>query len=380
MMIILMIVLVCAITAVPENRISSSEFSVVSNWTIDGFMALVSLFLAVGSAEMFNQGNWQRVWAAKDDKAMRKGFAIGSAMVFLLMFFFGIMGMISYAADPQGYNTFQKFAYLSFFYLLLPSPVWVNYLVLVLVTALAASSIDTLQNAIISVFSRDILAVPRCRTKVCGKVSLGAVSTRVLIMAINVPAVIMSAQRHDVISLFLIADLVCATAVFPVYLGLVAKPYFKGLFTPTTELGSLLGIITGLSSVLINGAILNFTTASNPYTGKVYATGPFAYFWLTNNDICALCGSKTMVTFIVTPIAGAFGAIIFSHLDIFIRGEERARKPLFAGFFKMIENKAGMVEKEEKPKYEFSLVGSAPKDVNGKVEVDEEEGADNNVI
>ncbi|GMH51217.1 hypothetical protein TrRE_jg10438, partial [Triparma retinervis] len=164
---------------------------------------------------------------------MRKGFAIGSAMVFLLMMFFGVMGMISYAVDPMAFDTFEKYAYLSFFYLLIPLPTAVNYLVLILVTALAASSIDTLQNAIISVFSRDILAIPKCQVKLPLPTSptLGTVSTRVLVVAINVPAVFMASQRFDVITLFLVADLVCATAVLPLFLGLISSKKLYGAFT-----------------------------------------------------------------------------------------------------------------------------------------------------
>lgn len=52
-------------------------------------------------------GTWQRVWAAKSTGDMRKGFAIGSFLVFLLMMFFGIMGMLAYANDPEAYNTYQ---------------------------------------------------------------------------------------------------------------------------------------------------------------------------------------------------------------------------------------------------------------------------------
>ena len=62
------------------------------------------------SAEMFNQATWQRVWAAKSVKDMRRGFAGGSFLVFLLMMFFGIMGMIAYANDPEAYDNYEKYA------------------------------------------------------------------------------------------------------------------------------------------------------------------------------------------------------------------------------------------------------------------------------
>jgi Na+/proline symporter len=92
----LVLILLVVACANPENQITKEEFAVASNWTTDGFVAAVTLFIAICSAEMFNQGNWQRVWAAKSVPEMRKGFMLGSFLVFLLMMFFGIMGMISY--------------------------------------------------------------------------------------------------------------------------------------------------------------------------------------------------------------------------------------------------------------------------------------------
>ncbi|GMH59935.1 hypothetical protein TL16_g09355, partial [Triparma laevis f. inornata] len=340
MMVLLIIVLVVAVTAEPANAISPQEFADVSNITLDGFMAMVILFLAVSSAEMFNQGNWQRVWAAKDVPSMRKGFFLGSLMVFFLMMFFGIMGIIAVANDPVSYATFQKFAYLSFFDLLEPMGAGWNYVVLIFVTCLCASSVDTLQNAIVSVFSHDILQIPRCQTKAVTifghEITIGKIVTRLMLIGINIPAVIMSSQRKDVISLFLVADLVCATSVLPVFLGLITEPKLGGIIKPPTELGSVLGCICGIAAVLVNGAVLGFDEAVNPYTGEVYETGPFSYFWLTNGDICALCGSKTMVTFIITPLAGGVGCILFSNLDHAIRGEA-AKVRLFDGFFTHIK-------------------------------------------
>ena len=75
--------------------------------------------------------------------------------------------------------------------------------------------------------------------------------------------------------------------------------------------------------------------------------------------ICALCGSKTMVSFIVTPLISAVMTYVFSYLDIRIRGD-RARKPIITvsydkddreteveGSSKVDEQSAGTDEKEE---------------------------------
>ena len=60
MMVCLVIVLVIAISAEPSNQPTADQWNKASNWTKEGGVAMVTLFLAVASAEMFNQGNWQR--------------------------------------------------------------------------------------------------------------------------------------------------------------------------------------------------------------------------------------------------------------------------------------------------------------------------------
>jgi hypothetical protein len=81
-------------------------------------------------------------------------------------------------------------------------------------------------------------------------------------------------------------------------------------------LGAFLGCVSGIITVLVNGAI-------NDAEG-----GLFQYFWLRKEGVCALCGSKTLVSFIVTPVISAMMTYVFTFLDLMVRGE-RARQPIF---------------------------------------------------
>lgn len=317
LMFTLVFILLVVACSNPANQVTKEEFAKASNWTSDGATAAVTLFIALACAEMFNQGNWQRVWAAKTVGDMRKGFAWGSFLVFLLMTFFGIMGMLAYANYPDEFDNGEMYYYLGFFELLRPLSTFWHVLVLIIVTALAASSVDTLQNAIGCIFSADLLGFGMSDAKITW-------ITRVLVFGINIPAVIMSSQRFDVIGLFLVADIVCATAVLPVFLGLITEDI--GFIPAPTEVGSFLGIITGIGAVLVNGKILGFTEATS--YGEVIASGAWSYFWLTNSTQCALCGKETMITFIVVPLVAGFFTLFFSKIDIMLRGD-RARKPLF---------------------------------------------------
>jgi SSS family solute:Na+ symporter len=253
----LVLLLTIAVCSVSENRISKEQFDLASNWTEDGFYAFVTLILAIISAELFNQATWQRVWAAKDTPSLRKGFGLGSFLVFLLMMFFGIMGMIGYAKEPSAYDNFEKYAYLAFFNILEPMGQGWHILVLIFVTSLAASSVDSLQNGITSLLSSDLL-------KISKNPELIKWMNRAVLVAVNISAVVKSAERFDVLGLFLVADIVCATAVFPVFLGLLNPEKF-GIISPT-EMGAFMGIIGGISAVLVSGVIIDsgkFTTDSS---------------------------------------------------------------------------------------------------------------------
>ncbi|CAJ1956349.1 unnamed protein product [Cylindrotheca closterium] len=313
---LLVLMLLFAVGVHPENQLTVEQWGKASNWTVDGLMAGITLFIAVLSASMFNLGIWQRVWSAKSDADMKKGFIGASILIFLLMMFFGIMAMIAYAQDPVAYDTWTKFSFLSFFDLLAPlAPAW-HIITLILVTSLAASSVDTLQNALMSSFSTDLIRLQKSHGF---SEEAPKWIARVLILLLNIPAIYLGAKAYDVLSLFLVADLVCACAVLPVFLGLMTED--RGPIAAPTELGAFLGTVCGIFTVVIIGVVVEAEG------------GLFEYFWLENGAICPLCGSKTMITFIVTPISAGFFCLFFSKLDVLIRGEESARKPMltFAG-------------------------------------------------
>jgi len=210
--------------------------------------------------------------------------------------------MIAYANDPVAYDSGEKFTFLAFFDLLLPlSNSW-HIVVLIFVTALAASSLDSLQNGLNSIFYRDAL-----------RAGFNAHTTAsVLVLLMNVPAIWLASLKYQVLDLFLVDDLVCATAVLPCFLGLQETDKLWGMLPAPTELGAVFGIISGIICVLINGSI-------NGAHG-------FQYFWLRNDGICSLCGSATMISFIVTPLVAGIMTYVFSHLDLCLR-KERARHP-----------------------------------------------------
>lgn len=189
-----------------------------------------TLVIAVIAAEMFNQANWQRVYACKTDTVVRQAF-LGSFLVILPILC--VAGLLGILAMHFGFNDDR-----AFFSLVqaLDLPGWVSLTVLVLVLALVMSSLDTLLNGIASVFTTDLLRLfPQMQSTGILRLS------RVLTVAVGVPAILIAAQGYNVLYLFLLADLVCAGALFPVLFGL----YSRRLTGPMAFWSALIGIAAG---------------------------------------------------------------------------------------------------------------------------------------
>jgi Na+/proline symporter len=208
-----------------------------------GIEVAIALIIAVIVANVFHQGYWQRVWASRDDAALRGGGALGMALTFPVMIVIGVLGIL---AAGSGMDLGSP--PVPFFALLTGLPGWVGAVALVLGVALVASSVDTLENALASLATAE-----RPRT------SLGA--ARVLTGVIMVPAVVVAVQGYSVLRLFLIADLLCATAAVPALLGLWRR---------ATPSGALSGAVAGILGAIVPGWISTGSLAD----GVVAATFP----------------------------------------------------------------------------------------------------------
>ena len=151
--------------------------------------------------------------------------------------------------------------------------------------ALVCSSIDTLQNAIIAVISRDLTDSKYDVTQ-----------TRYVAVFVAPIALLLAWYYADdalsVFRIFLVADLFAAATVLPVFLSLSNR---------VTPNGGLVGAIFGLISVVLYG-----TYTSDLQTGLDYLTNPVNDYGLANLDVflSALVGSALM-TFVVSEIENA---------------------------------------------------------------------------
>ena len=258
----------------PEDSWSIGSISDYST-----FEAGLALVLAITAAEMFSQGNWQRTWASENDESLRKGALLASGLCFIAVLLFGFLGTVAAGRgavlDPS----------IAFFDLIKDYNAPLLAMFLVLGVALVCSSIDTLQNALIAVISRDLTDSKYEVTQ----------TRYVAILAAPIALLLAWYYADDALSvfrIFLVADLFAAATVLPIFLSLSNR---------VTPNGGLFGAIFGLVAVVLYG-----TYTSDLQTGLDYLTNPVNEYGLANLEVflSALVGSALM-TFVVSEIENA---------------------------------------------------------------------------
>ena len=198
---------------------------------IPNYTAGLTFFIAVAATNLFHQGNWQRVYAAKDQITLQKSLIISFFIIVPIVFFMGFAGMVSFSIDPSNRPD------LGFFTLLLKDQT--EMLALIVVTlglALTISTVDTLVNAISSLFVVDGKATFNLNKKT-DYLKL----SKYFIIFLSVIAFIVASKGYDVLYLFLLADLFCCAFVLTVFLSF----YNKSIDEKTAYASIIVGLIGG---------------------------------------------------------------------------------------------------------------------------------------
>lgn len=197
-----------------------------------GIKAGLTFFFAILLTGIFHQGNWQRIYSAKDIPSMRRGFLLGGVLVVPFIFIMGLFGLAFVALTPGGDDSVALFTVI-----LSEMPMWLAVALIPLGIALVMSSVDTGISAISSIVAVDVgRAVPSASPAKLMRLS------RWLVVLMAIPALVVAAQGYSVLYLFLLADLLCAAAAFPVFFGLFSRAH-DGF---SAMVGTLAGLVAGL--------------------------------------------------------------------------------------------------------------------------------------
>ncbi len=212
------IVILLLISLVYINSFTGSEFSfdfikeknpqLLSFSYVPSYTAGLTFFIAVAATNLFHQGNWQRVYAAKNFETLKKSLIISFFLIIPIVFYMGFSGMVAFSIDPTTRPD------LGFFTLLLKDKIeLLSIVVIILGVALTISTVDTLVNAISSLIVVDGKATFNLDKKT-NYLNL----SRYIILFLSFISFLVASKGFDILYLFLLADLFCCAFVFTVFL------------------------------------------------------------------------------------------------------------------------------------------------------------------
>ena len=179
---------------------------------VPSYTAGLTFFIAVSATNLFHQGNWQRVYAAKNFETLKKSLVMSFFIIVPVVFFMGFTGMVAFSLDP----TIRPD--LGFFTLLLKEQTkFLSFFVIVLGLALTISTVDTLVNAISSL----IVVDGNATFNLDKKKSLNF--SKYIILFLSLISFIIASKGFDILYLFLLADLFCCAFVLTVFYSFYNK-------------------------------------------------------------------------------------------------------------------------------------------------------------
>ena len=179
----------------------------------------LAVIIAVTAAEVFSTGYWQRTFSAENADVIKKASVYSGLGAFVTILLLGIGGAVGAGKglEVPSLSFINQLELNSFTTILLIS----------LATLLVTSSVDTLENAISSTISIDII---RRKSK----------EAKLITLIVVVVALFLSRQVTNIFNVFLVADLLATSLVFPAFYQIRKKSKNSQLLIPF--IGSLLSV------------------------------------------------------------------------------------------------------------------------------------------
>ena len=203
----------------------------LSSSYIPNYTAALTFFIAVASTNLFHQGNWQRVYAAKNNQILTKSLIVAFFVIIPIVFFMGFSGLVAISVDS---NVIPDLGYFSL--LLKEQTKFLSLIIILLGLSLTISTVDTLVNAISSLIMVDGKATFNLKKKI----DYFRLS-KYFIITISTISFFIASKGFSVLYLFLLADLFCCAFVLTVFYSF----YNKKLNERTAYFSIIIGLIAG---------------------------------------------------------------------------------------------------------------------------------------
>jgi len=239
------------------NYISFGYLQTKSSHLLSGkyfpnYTAGLTFFIAVAATNLFHQGNWQRVFAAKNDEVLKKSLLFSFIIIIPIVFFMGVSGIFAISIDAKVIPD------LAFFSILLKdNEEFLSVVVIILAVSLTISTIDTLVNAISSIV---VVDGKKVYLKSEQKNFLGL--SKIFIVILSIISLIIASKGFSILYLFLLADLLCCAAVFTIFYGFYQKKFREKNAMISILVGLFLGLLLfpspDFSKSILVGTLLPF--------------------------------------------------------------------------------------------------------------------------
>jgi len=234
------------------NFIKENKSILLSSNYLPNFTAGLTFFIAVAATNLFHQGNWQRVYAAKNYNVLKKSLIISFLIIIPIVFFMGFSGLVAVSANN---NVIPDLAFFSL--ILKEQSLAISVIIIILAISLTISSLDTLINAISSlviVDGKKILNIKNDYLKLSNQ----------FIIFLSLVAFIIASKGLSILYLFLLADLLCCSAVLTIFYGF----YDKKINEKNAYVSIIFGLVLGLllfpspdfSKSILVGILLPFSS------------------------------------------------------------------------------------------------------------------------
>ena len=210
--------------------IKTNKPNLLSTNYLTNFTAGLTFFIAVAATNLFHQGNWQRVYAAKSNDVLKKSLIFSFIIIIPVVFLMGFSGLI---AISQNSSVVPDLAFFSL--LLKEQTILLSIIILVLALSLTISSIDTLINAISSLIVVDGNRVIKFKGNYLN------LSKKILVF-LSLIAFFVASKGLSILYLFLLADLFCCAAVLTIFYSF----YSKSLNEKNSYISIIIGLTAGI--------------------------------------------------------------------------------------------------------------------------------------
>ncbi len=238
---------------------------------LPNFTAGITFFIAVAATNLFHQGNWQRVYAAKNNEILKKSLIFSFFIIIPIVFLMGFSGLV---AVSQNETVIPDLAFFSL--ILKENGMILSIVIIILAISLTVSSIDTLINAISSLIIVDGNKIFK------GKKDYLLFSKQILIV-LSIITFLVASKGLSILYLFLLADLLCCAAVLSIFYGFYNKKFSEKKAYLSILFGLIIGLLffpsTDFSKSILVGVIISTDFFSEIiYTNLLFISFVFATF------------------------------------------------------------------------------------------------------